>query len=142
MLQIKLFSKDELAFESNVNEFLKQLHETPTMSLIEVRTLDSYIAIVYDLREHKKTSWLTSSVLYAELQKNICVYLKAIQCATHVWTSFKKRGKSNKSGPMPKPKLSLIINMVYKKRAKATNNNYARTGRQVSIFNNLMCINS
>ena len=55
MMQIKLFSKDDLAFESKVNEFLKQLHETPTMSLIEMRTLDSYIAIVYDLREHQKT---------------------------------------------------------------------------------------
>ena len=56
MMQIKLFSKDELGFESKVNEFLKQIHETPIMSLIELRTLDSYIAIVYDLREHKKTS--------------------------------------------------------------------------------------
>ena len=54
-MQIKLFSKEELGFESKVNEFLKQIHETPTMSLIEVRTLDSYIAIVYDLRERKKT---------------------------------------------------------------------------------------
>jgi hypothetical protein len=56
MMQIKIFSKDEHGFESNVNEFLKQLHETPTKSLIELRTLDSYIAIVYDLREHEKTS--------------------------------------------------------------------------------------
>jgi hypothetical protein len=60
-MQIKIFSKEELGFESKVNEFLKQIHETPTMSLIEMRTLDSYITIVYDLREYQKTS-LTSSV--------------------------------------------------------------------------------
>ena len=54
-MQIKVFSKEELGFESKANEFLKQIHETPTMSLIDVRTLDSYIAIVYDLREHQKT---------------------------------------------------------------------------------------
>jgi hypothetical protein len=29
MMQMKLFSKDELGFESKVNEFLKQMHETP-----------------------------------------------------------------------------------------------------------------
>ena len=56
VMQIKIFSKEELEFENKVNEFLKQLHQTPTMSLIEVRTLDSYIAIVYDLREHKRSS--------------------------------------------------------------------------------------
>jgi hypothetical protein len=60
-MQIKIFSKEELGFESKVNEFLKQIHETPTMSLIEMRTLDSYITIVYDMREYQKTS-LTSSV--------------------------------------------------------------------------------
>jgi hypothetical protein len=54
VMQIKIFSKEELGFESNVNEFLKQIHEKPTMSLIEVRSLDSYIAIVYDLREYLK----------------------------------------------------------------------------------------
>ena len=55
VMQIKIFSKEELGFESKVNEFLKQIHEMPTMSLIDVRTLDSYIAIVYDLRDHEKT---------------------------------------------------------------------------------------
>jgi hypothetical protein len=35
VMQIKIFSKEELGFESKVNEFLKQIHETPTMSLIE-----------------------------------------------------------------------------------------------------------
>ena len=55
VMQIKIFSKEELGFESKVNEFLKQIHETPTMSLIGVRTLDSYIPILYDLRERKKT---------------------------------------------------------------------------------------
>ena len=54
-MQIKIFSKEELGFESKLNEFLKQIHEIPTMSLIEMRTLDSYIAIVYDLREYQKT---------------------------------------------------------------------------------------
>jgi len=54
-MQIKIFSKEELGFESKVNGFLKQIHETPTMSLIEMRTLDSYIAIDYDLREYQKT---------------------------------------------------------------------------------------
>ena len=29
--------------------------------------------------------------------------------------------------------------MVYKKRAKATNNNYARTGLEVSTFSSFMC---
>ena len=83
-MQIKIFSKEELGFESKVNEFLKQIHETPTMSLIDLRTLDSYIAIVYDLRDHEKTWWSTSSVLYVELQKNIYVYLKAIQCPERI----------------------------------------------------------
>jgi hypothetical protein len=72
-------------------------------------------------------------VLYAELQKNTYVYLKAIQCATHVWTSFKMTEQNNKDDPTLKPNPPSVINTVDKKRAEARNN-YARAAFETSNF--------
>jgi hypothetical protein len=71
----------------------------------------------------------------------ICIFEGNTMCNICLDIAENERKKQQKRSN-PKPKLLLIINIAYKKRSKATNNNYARTGRQVSTFSSFMCINS